>query len=221
MKILLKRNIVTLYFLCLSSLMYNHALALDVKNLEHSSCDFVQDILNKRYSSYAYDSSKLVNSAQLQAILEAGRLTPSSYNEQPWYFIVCDRTTDSVAYEKAFHTLAEPNQKWAKNAPILIIAIAASKSTHNNKPNRWAQYDTGAAAFSMVLEATTLGLVAHQMGGFDEAKILQSFSVPTDMTPMAVIAIGYAVENENQSVKKRKPIEENFFKGSWDHKSTK
>lgn len=176
--------------------------------------DTLTPLLTKRYSGYVYDSSRPVPREDLKSILEAGRMAPSSYNEQPWIFIVCDRSKDPEAYQKALSALVEFNQGWAKNAPVLILSIASSKSAHNNKLNRWAQYDTGAAAFSMMLEATSLGLMAHQMGGFDEEKLRQAFSIPIDYVPMAVMAIGYQGKEEIPP-KKRKALKENFYEGAW------
>nr|WP_256361147.1 nitroreductase family protein [Methylomonas koyamae] len=65
---------------------------------------------------------------------------------------------------------------------------------HNGKPNRWAPYDTGAAALSICIQATALGLAAHQMGGFDADLARQSFGLPEDCTPMAMIAVGYPAD---------------------------
>jgi nitroreductase len=178
--------------------------------------DPLSKILAERHSGRSFDASRLVTQDQLKHIVKAGQLAPSSYNDQPWHFIICDRATNPDAYNKALSTLIEFNQKWAKNAPVLIITVASTNS-HDNELNRWAQYDTGAAAFSMMLQATSLGLMAHQMGGFDEAKVSKAFKIPKDMVPMAVMALGYNAEKEkNRSIKKeRKPLEENFFKGDW------
>lgn len=179
---------------------------------EQSNCVF--QVLSQRYSGYAYDASKPVTQRQLQLMMEAARLAPSSYNEQPWYFIMCDRTTDEKAYQKALSTLVEANQKWAQNAPVLVVTVAASKSSHNDKGNRHGQYDSGAAAFGMMLEATSLGLMAHQMGGFDSNKARQVFGIPEDCVPMSVMAIGYSLD-EVQPKRERKPYSENFFSGQW------
>lgn len=177
-----------------------------------------EQLLQKRYSGYKFDPSKAVSHDQLKEIVEAGRLAPSSYNEQPWVYIVCDRNTDPEAYKKALSSLVEFNQNWAKNAPVLIIAIAATKSAHNADINAWAQYDTGAASFAMMLKATSLGLMAHQMGGFEAQKIKQLFALPVSYEPMSVMAIGYPSKEEVQPEKKRKPLGENFFMGSWGKK---
>jgi nitroreductase len=178
--------------------------------------DLHSHLLEQRFSGYAYDSSRIISFDQLKTIVSAGRLAPSSYNDQPWYFIVCDRMTNPDAYNKVFSTLVEFNQEWVQNVPVLIISVAAMNS-RNNELNKYAQYDTGAAAFSMMLQATALGLMAHQMGGFDAAKISELFQLPADFVPMAVMAIGYpAKTGETKSIKKeRKSLNENFFMGQW------
>lgn len=175
----------------------------------------VAEIFTKRFSGRSFDGSRPVTHDQILSILEAGRLAPSSYNEQPWVFIVCDKTTDPQAYNKAFATLVEFNQGWAKNAPLLIVAVANMKSSHGGKTNTYAPYDTGAAAVCMALEASSLGLMAHQMGGFDAEKIRQAFAIPADFVPQSVIAIGYPAADEKQAERERKPLKDNFFMGSW------
>ncbi len=181
-----------------------------------ASTDLVADLLQKRHSGYEYDSARSVTSDQIQAIIRAGQLAPSSYNDQPWCFIVCDRTTNPAAYNKALATLVASNQEWAKDAPLLIVSVASTNS-RKGAFNRWAQYDAGAAAFSMMLQATSLGLMAHQMGGFDEDKLRKAFGISKDYVPMAVMAVGYeAADAPAMSEKARKPISENFFMGSWN-----
>lgn len=178
----------------------------------------VVDVMTKRASGYSFDATRSVSQEQMHSLMEAASLAPSSYNEQPWYFIVCDRTSNDASYDKTLSTLVEFNQNWAKNAPVLVIVVAASRSTHNNTLNRHAQYDTGAAAYGMMLQATSLGLMAHQMSGFDTEKLTKLFAIPADHVPMAVMAIGYPASTQETMPKKRKPLSENFFMGSWKQK---
>lgn len=178
-------------------------------------------LLSERYSSYAFDPAHRVTREQLETVLAAARLTPSSYNEQPWNFIVCDKNTDLPAFEKALSTLVEFNQGWARNASALIISVAGSTSGESGKENLWAQYDTGAATFSMMLQATSLGLAAHQMGGFDSDRVKKLFCIPDNFTPMSVLAIGSATGSDVRSERKRKPPSENFFYGGWNSKECK
>jgi nitroreductase len=169
-----------------------------------------------RHSGYDYDVTKPVPKALLIQLAQTAHYSPSSYNEQPWSFIFCDKKETPEAYSKLLGTLAVNNQKWAQNAPVLILVSANEVLRKNNKPNRWAQYDTGAAAMSLVYKAASLGLMPHEMGGFDDKKVRQLFSLPASYTPMAVIAIGYEQPNANGiQEKKRNPLSSQFFWGDW------
>lgn len=175
--------------------------------------DSVAQVLAKRYSGYSFDKSKSVSQDQLLCILKAAQSAPSSYNDQPWNFIVCDKLTNPDAYNCALNGLVEFNQKWACKAPVLIICVANINS-HNQEFNYWAQYDTGAATFGMMLQATSLGLMAHQMGGFDEAVLKKDFNIPDGYRVMSVMAIGYTGP-EKINARVRKALNENFLDGAW------
>ena len=184
----------------------------------------INDMLASRWSGVAYDSERPVEAEKLSVCIEAARWSLSCYGAQPWNFIICDRSRDEAAWDTAFDCLVEGNRAWARNAPVLILAVAVERFKHNGKPNRWAQYDTGAAGISLCLQATDLGLMAHQMGGFDADKSSQVFGIPDDYTPMAMIAIGYqiareAIPEERQerefAPRKRNPVSEHFFFGKW------
>ncbi|MEZ5978346.1 MAG: nitroreductase family protein [Planctomycetota bacterium] len=130
----------------------------------------------------------------LGSLFEAARWAPSCFNDQPWSFVVGVKgaNDDGDAWRKVFEALVPANQTWAERAPVLAVSIAREAFAHDGKPNRWAPYDTGAAAFALTLQAQALGLHVHQMGGFDAEKIRASFGVGADHQPMAAIAIGYA-----------------------------
>ncbi len=185
----------------------------------------IHELIASRWSGRAYDSSKAVEREQLISLLEAARWAPSCYGDQPWRFIVFDRMVNIAAWEKAQLCLAEGNRAWAKHAPILLLACADSLMSKNGNPNRWGQYDTGAASENLCLQASALGLMTHQMGGFDVDKTRDTFNVPNQYELMAMITAGYQLpENEitgdmkdreyNERV--RNPIGDNFFDGSWD-----
>lgn len=176
----------------------------------------VLTILEQRHSGNSFDTNKLVTNDQIKIMIRAAQLAPSSYNEQPWNFIICDKKIDTDAYNKAFSTLVEFNQHWAKNAQLLIIITASLNSRKKNGPNLWAQYDTGAAAFSMAIQANALGLITHQMGGFNATEVSKLFQLPKDVVPLSIMAIGYEdLDHSNPKLRKRKSINENFFQGYW------
>lgn len=173
------------------------------------------DIFLKRSSGRNYDRTRHVTHEQLQLLIKSAQAAPSSSNEQPWNFIICDRFTAPEAFNKVLQTLVPQNKNWAQDAAVLIVVVA---SLHSRKGtlNKWALYDTGAAAFSMALEATLLGLMAHQMGGFSAQQISQEFAISDTYLPIAIIAIGYAHEAHDSRQKRRKPYEENFFWNTWN-----
>ncbi|MBX9810497.1 MAG: nitroreductase family protein [Burkholderiales bacterium] len=184
----------------------------------------IHDLLASRWSPRAYAAGKPVSREQLAALLEAGRWAPSCNGDEPWRYLVWDRSRDPQGWQQAFECLSEGNRKWVKNVPLLMLSCAGSIFAHNGKPNRWAQHDTGAASLSIALQAVALGLIAHQMGGFDADKARAAFSIPADYTPMSMIAIGYQAEpdvldeetrKKELAPRKRKLLSECFFECHW------
>lgn len=167
----------------------------------------------KRYSPYEFDASREVGLDKLKIIANATRNSPSSYNEQPWAYIICDKKLTPTAYKDLFGCLGSKNQSWAKDAPVLILCITQTLSTFNNKINSSAAYDTGSASITLSYSATSLGLQAHQMGGFNKDKVSELFLLPSGYKPMTIIAVGYAKTKETPA-KKRKALKEVFFLGS-------
>ncbi len=184
----------------------------------------IHDLIARRWSSRAFDPDRRVSREQRLVLLEAARWAPSCFGDEPWRYVVCDRFADEAAWHKAFACLGEKNQRWAKHAPILMLAASGSHFTHNGNPNRWGQYDTGAASENLCLQATALGLAVHQMGGFDADKAQKAFAIPEGFTPMAMIAIGYPGDpatldpefyDREMVERARKPLQERFFAGTW------
>lgn len=148
----------------------------------------IHDLIRHRWSPRAF-ADKPVAPEVLRSLFEAARWAPSSSNEQPWAFLVATR--DSPSYAKLLSTLVEFNQMWAKNAPVLAIAVSRLSFARSGQPNRNAFYDTGAAVAHLTMEASTRGLFVHQMGGFDPQKAKELFSIPADWEAIAAFVIGY------------------------------
>lgn len=147
-------------------------------------------ILN-RWSPRAF-ADRDVSAADLSKIFEAARWAASSYNEQPWRFLVGRRNSET--YQKIFATLIPFNQSWAKDAPVLILGASKTKFSHNEAPSGFALYDLGAAGATLALEANSLGLSTHFMAGYDQAAARAAFAIPEDFALGAVIALGYQGE---------------------------
>lgn len=184
----------------------------------------IDPILANRWSGRAYDASKSVSKEQIIAMLEAARWAPSCFGDQPWRFVVWDKQTDNKSWQKAFDCLAPANQAWVKDTPVLMLVCADTLFNHNQKPNRWGQYDTGAAAENICLQAASMGLMAHQMGGFDSDKAREAFAIPEQYIPMAMLCVGYAADintvtgdalDRETAARTRRPLSDLFFDGSW------
>jgi nitroreductase len=187
----------------------------------------IDDLIAKRWSPRAFDSSKEVTEEQIIALCEAGRWAPSCFNDQPYAIMVWNKNADKESWEKAFDCLSKPNQEWVVNAPILMAAFASKIFRHDGSENRWGEYDTGAAMENICLQAVSLGLVAHQMGGFSAKKIKEVFNVPEEFTAMSMTAIGYqadaSVLSEKQEKREmedrfRRELGVTFFVHQWDNK---
>jgi nitroreductase len=187
----------------------------------------IHSIISDRWSSRAYDPDQLVSQESFLSLMEAARWSPSCMGDQPWQFITFHKK-DATSWTQALNCLSVGNQNWAMDASILILACARQSFSNNEKPNRWNQYDTGAACENICLQATSLGLVAHQMGGFDVEKSRQLFQIPGQYDLMSFIAIGYplAVEKisaealvKEKEARKRKPLREIFYTNQWGEQS--
>ncbi len=208
------------FFLCalcaFSCCIVGQPLLMAEPPLSSENPGLVSEIFLKRHSGKAYYPSIGIPKEQLWSLMESARWTPSSFNDQPWNFIFCDKALNPEAYKNALESLVG-NQKWAKKAPMLIVVIARTKFTYNNLANEWAFYDTGAAALAMSLQAADIGLMVHQIGGFDKQKIRQDFNLPADYEPVVVMTLGYEdMESSGEAAPRiRRPMDENFFMGSW------
>lgn len=134
-------------------------------------------------------SDREVSGGDLRTIFEAVRWAASSFNEQPWRFLVGRR--GDATYQKIFQSLGEFNQAWAGSAPVLILDVTRTRFSHNESPNAVALYDLGAAAATLCYQAMHLGIFTHQMGGYDRDVARQLLAIPEEFLPGAVIAMGY------------------------------
>ncbi len=152
----------------------------------------IHELLRRRWSPRAY-SERMVEPAKLQSLLEAARWAPSSNNEQPWSIVLATKD-DTEGYARLLSCLKEGNKKWAFRAPVLMLSVARLTFEDDGTPNRHAFHDTGMAIFSLALQATALGLIAHQMAGFDIERARAELKIPAGHEPVAMIAVGYPGE---------------------------
>lgn len=191
------------------------------------TCVPITELIRDRWSPRAFES-RPVEQEKLCALFEAARWAASSYNAQPWYFIVATKN-DPQNYQRVLDTFVEFNQGWAKNAPVLVLSVAGLKFEHNKETNRHAFHDVGQAAANLALQAAALGLQVHQMAGILPGKAREIFGIPEGFEAVAGIVIGYpgdpaslpdALRERELEARKRKPIDSFVFKGKWGQPAT-
>jgi len=186
----------------------------------------VHDLIRKRWSPRAF-AAKIPSNETLQSLLEAARWSASSSNEQPWRFLIATQDHPD-AFAKVLSCLVEGNQVWAKAAPVLMLSFVKKTSSRNGGPNRVALHDVGLATAQIFLQATSMGLVTHAMGGIELEKIRTTYDLPADFDPVAAIAIGYPGDPEKlpeplrqreKNPRERKDPKALFFSDLWEHPS--
>lgn len=186
----------------------------------------IDNMIRQRWSPLGF-SNRLVEQELLCTVLEAARWAASSYNEQPWSFIIATKDNEAE-FERLLSCLAEGNQEWARNAPVLMLSVARLHFERNGVENRHAFHDVGAAAATLAIQAAALGLFIHQMAGFDVEKARELFSIPAGYQPVALIALGYQGEPQTLSEKlqqrevaprNRKVLAKFVFTGKWEQPS--
>lgn len=181
----------------------------------------IYHLLAERWSPRMF-ANQDISRGELKILLEAARWAPSSNNEQPWRFIYAFR--GSRGYEKIFSCLSDFNQKWVRNAPVLLLT-AFRKKFGSGKDNFHALHDLGLAAASLTVQAQSMGIGVHQMAGVSWKKAHEVFDVTDEFHVATAIAIGYYggdpsnlpedLEKSEVKERKRMPQEDFAWEGRW------
>ena len=182
----------------------------------------VHQLIASRWSPYGF-SDQMVSEADLRSLFEAARWAASSYNEQPWSYMMATRD-QTEEFGRLLSCLVEGNQAWAAAAPALALSVARLNFKRNDKPNGAALHDLGLAAGNLSLEATARGLAVHQMIGILPEVARETYDIPNDHQAITALAIGYAARldtlpktlaDRDQAPRERKPLAEFLFTGKW------
>ena len=173
-----------------------------------------KEMLEKRESCRAF-SGRLVTRDDLMRLVEAGRLSPSGCNAQPWKFIVVD---EPDAKERLCDALVvdggATGAPFRKQVPAFIIIVEQPAKVmpfvkdHYVDTQRFAQGDIGMAAMNMCYQALELGLSTCILGVNDQKKMEDYFGIPQGSEVRLVLAVGYSAEEKAPRKKIRKPVEE-------------
>jgi nitroreductase len=182
----------------------------------------IHDLLRSRWSPRAF-SERSVEPALLARLFEAARWAASSFNEQPWAFLVATKELPAE-HERALACLMEMNRVWARAAPVLILTAAKLAFSRNGQPNRVALHDLGLAVAQLAVQATAEGLVLHQMAGILPDEVRRTFAIPEGWQPLTGIALGYDgdpatlpedLRKREMAPRERKKLSEFVFTGGW------
>ena len=182
----------------------------------------IHELIARRWSPYAF-ADKPVSENDLRSLFEAARWAASSYNEQPWSYIVASKASPAE-HERLLSCLVEGNQPWAKAAPVLALGCTSLNFVRNGNANAAAVHDLGLASATLTLEATSRGLFVHQMIGILPDKARELYGIPEGVQPLTGLAIGYAGDpntlaevyrQRDLAPRQRKPLAEFVFGGQW------
>jgi nitroreductase len=187
----------------------------------------IHDLLKQRWSSRAF-SDQPIEREKLLSLFEAVRWSPSCFNAQSWRLIVATKAEEE-AFAKLLSCLTEGNQGWAQYAPVLILTLARTTFEVDQSPNRHAWYDVGLAIQSMIVQATSMGLMVRQMAGIQPERARELYGIPAEYDVVTAVAVGYHGTAERLSEKNqrregeertRKPLEAFVFGEDWEQPST-
>jgi len=178
----------------------------------------IDPIFINRWSPRAFDPAPIDDNV-IMSIFEAARWTMSCFNEQPWLFLYASQKDELDRYRSV---LAEFNQKWTANAPVVGFILAKRRFARDDKPNNWAAFDCGAAWMALTMQARMLGLYTHGMAGFDREKVYDVLNVAEkDYEALCAFAIGRYGDREalpddmkkDEQPNTRKPLKEIIVSG--------
>ena len=167
-------------------------------------------LISKRQSDRKY-LDKPVEKEKVERIIEAGRLSPSACNGQPWKFIVVDdpEMRDKVADATESQTLRI--NTFVRQAPLLIVIIReksnfSSRAGDLIKRRDYSLIDIGVVTASMAYQASAEGLGSCIIGWLDDGKLKEVLSIPRNRKVELVLSLGYSAATKRE--KSRKTTEE-------------
>lgn len=181
----------------------------------------ILNFLKKRCSVRRF-SSKPISENIIAHILEAGRLSPSGGNEQPWKFGVITAKEQIELISKASY-----NQKWISTSPLLIVLCSVivsddkgGREIQTKRFPRWKneienmdkelysclnleEHQTKIPGTHMILQALEHGMYSTWISYFNAEEVSEILGLPRFYIPSEIIAFGYPAGNVNPMEKKK------------------
>jgi nitroreductase len=138
----------------------------------------------------------------VRQIVEAGRLTASGGNSQPWHFIV-------VQDKQTIRRLGQ----LARTGPYIAQAPLAIVVTIDR--SRLAESDGSRAIQNMLLAAWSQGVGSNWVGYNNLPEVNSLLGIPQEVSVLAILPFGYPAEAIGKGQKNRKPLGEVAYKERW------
>lgn len=195
----------------------------------------VRSSLEFRHRCMRFDSDREIPSSELEAILEAARLTPSSMGMEHWKFVV---VRDPALIAQLTSVCMDQLQVATADTVVVILAkryvdpenpythrmlervfgpelvepykglVRTLAETHNNGSYLcWSEKQCYLAGMTIMLAAASMGVDSCPMEGFDKNGLLETLKVDPERYGAAlVIPLGYRVDTQPE--RKRLTLEE-------------
>jgi nitroreductase len=147
--------------------------------------------MRSRWSASVYDAARRLEPGEIETLLRAAQWAPSAGNSQPWVFFVCEPGTAN--HDRLVATLSRGNAGWVPRASVVFLTAAHVRTGEEEDApafSDYALYDVGQAAAHLTLQATAMGLLAHQFAGFDHDALADALGVPPTHRLLTGIAVG-------------------------------
>ncbi len=184
----------------------------------------VIDVINKRRAYRSLDKMEITDDL-LENLIEAARLAPSCFNNQPWRYVF---VYDENKLNEMHDTLSEGNE-WATKASMIIAVVSREDLDCQIYDRTYNLFDTGMATAFLILRATELGLVAHPIAGYSPKKVRKALDITDDIQVITLVIVGKHSEKINDLLSdkqiedekrrpERKPVQDMFFFNRYERK---
>lgn len=169
----------------------------------------ILQLAQKRHSPRAFNGAPLAWE-DLANGFEAARLSSSSYNNQPWRFVVALR--GEAGFDALLATANPSNRTWMKDAGAIVGVMSSKILQKTGEKDHAAMLGVGMAVGAMELAFVESGLASMQAGGFDRKAFVELLQLPVHISPLSLLAVGRLPDGQGHTVKDRMAMEDIAFK---------
>ena len=150
----------------------------------------IYDLISGRESIRDYNPDKPVDPSVLDRILEAGRMSPSAANRQPWTFLLI---SSKEMLEKVRTCYTRP---WFQDAPHILAVLGRMDEAWVRDIDGFSSLETDLAIAMdhMILAAEAEGVATCWIAAFNPAILYKAISLAGNERIFAITPLGYPRE---------------------------